>query len=73
MFGAGQRVSEPLTALAFLTGADGKKTRATKNAWRGARVDICNRPMIVYVWVKSLIHMVITIHVLPTEIKSTTK
>ena len=51
IFGAGQRISEPLTALAVLREPDnapyGKKhARPKMFIWRGARVDICNRPII---------------------------
>ena len=48
IFGAEQRISEPLSALAVLTGRHREKnTRATLFVWRGARACICNRPVIV--------------------------
>ena len=52
IFGAEQHISKRHSALAVLTRPDKapkeKKNTRDQKHWRGARVDICNRP--VFVW-----------------------
>ena len=45
MFSAEKRIGKRSSARAVRTR---RHTRATQNVWRGARVNICNRPMIAW-------------------------